>query len=125
MMTEYKLGQSVVNILGTDYNIFLKTTKEDASLNIYSGYCDKFEKKIVLRIFSEEEISKDNDYTENIEGMLNDTLIHELTHAFLYESGFNWTEISEEDICYWMSSNLLKLQKVYEKAKVIKYNKED
>lgn len=121
MMTEYKLSQSVVNILGTDYNIFLKTTQEDESLNIYSGYCDKFKKKIVIRIFSEEEISKDNDYTENIEGMLNDTLIHELTHAFLYESGFNWTEISEEDICYWMSSNLLKLNKIYEKVKIIKY----
>ena len=121
MMTEYKLSQSVVNILGTDYNIFLKTTQEDESLNVYSGYCDKFKKKIVIRIFSEEEMSKDNDYTENVEGMLNDTLIHELTHAFLYESGFNWTEISEEDICYWMSSNLLKLNKIYEKVKIIKY----
>ncbi len=120
-MTEYKLSQSVVNILGTDYNIFLKTTQEDESLNVYSGYCDKFKKKIVIRIFSEEEMSKDNDYTENVEGMLNDTLIHELTHAFLYESGFNWTEISEEDICYWMSSNLLKLNKIYEKVKIIKY----
>ena len=121
MMTEYKLSQSVINILGTDYNIFLKTTQEDESLNVYSGYCDKFKKKIVIRIFSEEEMSKDNDYTENVEGMLNDTLIHELTHAFLYESGFNWTEISEEDICYWMSSNLLKLNKIYEKVKIIKY----
>ena len=121
MMIEYKLSQSVVNILGTDYNIFLKTTQEDESLNVYSGYCDKFKKKIVIRIFSEEEMSKDNDYTENVEGMLNDTLIHELTHAFLYESGFNWTEISEEDICYWMSSNLLKLNKIYEKVKIIKY----
>lgn len=107
-MKEYKPSKQSVNVLGTEYNIFLKTKKEDVSLNIYSGYCDKFEKKIVIRISSEEEIEEGNDYTENIVGMLNDTLIHELTHAFLYESGFNWTDISEEDICCWMSSNLKK-----------------
>lgn len=117
-MTRYRLSAKSVNILGTEYKIELKTEEEDKSLEKYSGYCDKFLKKIVIRSLTEEEVAEGIDYTENIVGMLNDTLIHELTHAFMYESGINWTDLQEEDLCYWMSSNLQKIYSVYKIAEI-------
>ena len=100
----------VVNVLGTDYNVVAEERHENPLLKTYNGYCDPTAKEIiVVKDFDpdEVEISRPKEVKKHI-------LRHELTHAFLYESGLHeecWAD--NEEIVDWISMQFPKMALVF------------
>lgn len=100
----------VVNVLGTDYNVVAEERHENHLLKTYNGYCDPTAKEIiVVKDFDsdEVEISRPEEVKKHI-------LRHELTHAFLYESGLHeecWAD--NEEIVDWISMQFPKMALVF------------
>lgn len=72
-----------INVLGTEYEVLKCTNIEDVKLNECDGYIDATVKKIVV-------MGQWANHTMSMEAQnVNDDRIlrHEITHAFLYESG--------------------------------------
>lgn len=76
------------NVLGTIYNIYYKTSKEDIALETCGGYCDFFDNRITVKLFTEEEL-EDKYLTKNNTNFIKLVLRHEIVHAFLYEAGLS------------------------------------
>ena len=107
-----------VMVLGVRYSVFTAKKGKDPMLDRCQGYILPELKKIVL------DDSHKREHQEQV-------LRHELTHAFLYESGLDaesWGD--NEEIVDWialqvskmskaMSDACRKLKPLYEKAKVI------
>lgn len=77
-----------VNVLGTDYTVEVHKVSEDKSLkdNHWSGYCNGITKKIVVADLTEDEFF-DFENDKERELTRQEILRHEITHAFLNESG--------------------------------------
>lgn len=82
-----------VNILGTEYKIFVATEEERPKLKALecNGYMDFSTKEIVIAKFEQDERSIDDliEYAKKV-------LRHEIIHAFLYESGL-WNNSGSSD----------------------------
>lgn len=78
------------NVLGTEYKIEVHKISEDNELknNGWGGYCNEILKLIVVADVNEEEYY-DNCTDDEKEMIIKETLRHELTHAFLNESGLS------------------------------------
>ena len=74
-----------VNILGTEYRIYNRNEKDDPLLDekMRDGYTDFSTHEIVLCN------KKDDCELQDYENYKKSVLRHELTHAFLYESGLD------------------------------------
>lgn len=104
-----------VNILGTEYEIEYKSRdevqKEFDDEQIIDGYCDDFEKKIVIVDKMPEECTKM-------------TIRHEIIHAFLFESGlgFSWERPSntghDETTVDWFARQWDKIQSVFKSLEI-------
>ena len=96
-----------VNILGSEYDILFRNEEADKNLNNRDGYCDHTSRKIVVYDWTK------TDYTlEKIQKHINDTIRHEMTHAFLSESGLmhsSWAK--NEEIVDWIALQLPKMVK--------------
>lgn len=68
------------------------------------GYCDN----LMLKIYLRDDIPIQN---------LQRTLLHELTHAFLYSYGHRGDEFNEENICDFIESHLLNIYNLYNAIK--------
>ena len=110
----------IVNVLGTDYTIEIKLKKDDAKLENLDGYCDYTTKKIVCVDF-DDEYKSDPLASRNLEIPKNNTLKHELVHAFIYESGLSgevsWTY--SEELVDWIALQFGKMYKAFESIGVI------
>ena len=75
----------VVNVLGTDYSVFLDVPENDDPMlgGVCSGYCDKTAKRIV--VVGEMKASE----LDNWSVYRKECLRHELIHAFMFESGID------------------------------------
>lgn len=75
-----------VNILGTEYNIEF-TELKDSDID---GYCDYSSKHIVIR-------SDNSNKIEDFDWLQKKQLRHEITHAFMAESGLqsNWQHLDQ------------------------------
>jgi len=72
-----------IDVLGTEYTIYIKDKAEDAILNNCDGYCDKTSHSIVVT-------TKDAECDlDNFEVYQKKILRHEIIHAFLFESGLH------------------------------------
>ncbi len=96
-----------INVLGATYKIEeIKEQDKFMIENNLCGYCDFYEKKIVVLA---------SDTTSEKER-------HELTHAFLYECGLNdssdWAR--NEELIDWLAIQFPKIQALFEKAGVTK-----
>ena len=71
-----------VNVLGTDYSIYLDVPEsEDMILSDSDGYCDKTSHKIVICAPAENaDLDDFGEYRRKV-------MRHEIIHAFLFESG--------------------------------------
>lgn len=87
-MIDLKINEPVkVSIMGTIYDIYLKTDENIAKeLNVEvgekGGYCDPYEKIIAIAQYNTLKESKDH-----IEKAYELNLRHEIMHAFMFESG--------------------------------------
>ncbi len=79
-----------VSILGTEYTIETHKISEDETMkkNQWCGYCDEEQKLIVVADMTEKQYV-DIDSVESQEKIRKRTLRHEITHAFLNESGLS------------------------------------
>lgn len=99
-----------VNVLDTTYTIN-KIKEQDKFMieNNLCGYCDFYEKKIVVLA---------SDTTSEKE--LHEIERHEFIHAFLYECGLNdssdWPR--NEELIDWLAIQLPKINVLFEKAGV-------
>ncbi|WP_230397986.1 hypothetical protein [Novisyntrophococcus fermenticellae] len=104
-----------INVLGTEYEIFFKTSEEDKFLMDNAGYIDRSVKKIVIA-------QKDSDCElEDFEAYKKTVMRHEITHAFMEESGlsvnFEHKTIGiDETMVDWIAIQFPKLKKTFEEA---------
>ena len=119
----FYVEKMTINILGTDYRIEIHKYDEDPSLknNSWAGYCVSDVPLIVIADMDDKdhfsfdgEEDKDN-YTKSC-------LRHEITHAFLNESGLKdnsnpcsgeWAK--NEEIVDWIAIQYPKMKKVFDK----------
>lgn len=111
-----------VNILGTEYTIIKKKKEEDSYLNEKGaiGYCDYRDKQIAILDFENDERYKDES-ANSITQIKKETLLHEIIHAFYFESGLNdnalqfdgaWSR--NEEMIDWFAIQSSKIYKVFE-----------
>lgn len=113
-----------VNVLGTEYTIEVHKVSEDEYMknNRLSGYCEEENKRIVIADMSETEYF--NGMDEKAQQLYRKkTLRHELTHAFLNESGLSDNaSISEvgwakhEEMVDWIAIQFPKMVQVFKEA---------
>lgn len=112
----------IINVLGTEYKIELRQLKDDDVLKEYDGYCDSPNRIIVVREYTEEE-QKTGNMTDNIAEYNKKVLRHEITHAFLYESGLSGNSLQyenawarNEEMVDWIAIQFPKILKAFQDA---------
>lgn len=95
-----------VDILGTEYKVYIKTPEEDAKLNECNGYTDWTKKEICIGKFEPHVMS-----LQNQEAFLQKVLRHEIVHAFLFESGLTRDWAHNEDMVDWVAMQIEKINK--------------
>lgn len=119
--------KNTVNILGTEYTIETHKISEDETMrkNQWCGYCDEEKKLIVVADMSEKQYV-DIDSDEGQEQYRKKTLRHEITHAFLNESGLSdnsneycnaWAK--NEEMIDWFAIQSPKIIKVFNELEVL------
>lgn len=89
-----------INVLGTKYNVYTDTPKDDILLTKNDGYIAP-EKHIIVLDSANNPVHQRHVFT------------HELVHAFLYESGLDVeTWANNEEIVDWISLQLEKMHKL-------------
>lgn len=78
-----------VSILGTEYVIEYRSSKEDKILEDSDGYTDLYSKLIVV-------VNDENGNIKDYNAYRKKVLRHEIVHAFLYESGLAHNSIQVE-----------------------------
>lgn len=103
-----------ISVLGTDYQLLTRSSADDQKLVDNSGYCDQYEKIIVVSDFTDEQ--DDVMCVGNLEELRKKVTRHELIHAFLGESGLRecseWAE--NEEMVDWFANQSPKIYKVFE-----------
>lgn len=111
----------VVNVLGTDYSVYMDVQrKDDPLIDRCDGYCDKTTKRIAIAgIGNDSELGDFSVYEKS-------NLRHELIHAFLFESGLdgnsrwgNGTDDHPEQTVQWIALQFPKILKAFEQVGAI------
>lgn len=103
------MNNTVINILGTEYDFKITTDKEDATLINNDGYCDVYKKIIV---FESEYNQNDQSSIKDFEALKKRVKRHEIIHAYLAESGLmDFTE--NEQLVDWIAWQFPKLLKTF------------
>lgn len=115
--------RKTINVLGTEYSIEIRKMQDDELLkkNNWAGYCSAMSRLIVIADFDDTtefsfatEAAKDV-YTKR-------TIRHEITHAFLNESGlmdnamYEGSWATNEEMVDWIALQLPKICKVCEEV---------
>lgn len=102
-----------VSILGTEYDVLVRSVEEDPKLEQCVGYCEQYSKKIVLNDMAGAE--KDVMVVENMEEFKKKVLRHEIIHAFFGESGLrSCSEYAEdEELVDWIAIQFPKILKAF------------
>lgn len=115
-----EIKDTTINVLGTTYTIKFLDKEDDSFLkeNDVYGYCDRTSKSIVVMI--KPKTSTLDDY----EFIYKQTLRHEITHAFMNESGLadSWMHVSlghDETIIDWFAIQSPKMYKVFSKLGIL------
>lgn len=105
-----------VSILGTEYDVLVRSVEEDPKLEQCVGYCEQYSKKIVLNDMAGAE--KDVMVVENIEEFKKKVLRHEIIHAFFGESGLRSCSkyAEDEELIDWIAIQFPKILKAFEQA---------
>lgn len=116
MLTESR----TINVLGTDIKIIFREEKQDSQLEEMGGYFDSSENLIVVKIPEKEKNS-----LGNLENWQKKVMRHEIIHAFLYESGLDWSAspsdcwATNEEMVDWMAIQMPKILKVLREQKLV------
>lgn len=106
-----------INILGSPWNIYYRSPKDDKGLERGDGYCDKTTKTIV--------VTTENGDLDDFKSYQKKIVRHEIIHAFLHESGLdcNWQHAEQfghdETMIDWIAIQFSKLLQAFKEAKVL------
>lgn len=110
-----------VSVLGVSYELKYRLKSQDKALEGCDGYCDTSVKQIVVRDYTEAE-RQDPGNLKDLDAYKRKCMRHELTHAFLYESGLSVNGTSPEswpaceEIVDWMAIQGPKLYAAWQRA---------
>ena len=109
----------LINILGTEYTVSVRSEKDDEVLKKCDGYCDYTTKEIVIRDISEDE--RDPDDVKDIEVYTRKVLRHEIIHAFFFESGLGVCSsyAYNDELVDWIAYQLPKMAKLFEELQIL------
>ena len=93
-----------VYILGSEYVVKCDTRKNLGLSENTEGECRFYTKEILIST----DVPADNEKEREL--LMHETIMHELAHAFLYESGFV-TDAFNEKWAEWLSVNVFKMIK--------------
>ena len=121
------MEKQTVNVLGTEYTIETHKISEDETMknNQWSGYCDEEQKLIVVADMTEKPYI-DIDSVEGQDRYRKKTLRHEITHAFLNESGLSdcssvpshaWAK--HEEMVDWFAIQSPKIFKMFQELDIL------
>lgn len=115
---EYNLPIKV-NVLGTEYKIFYRTSETDLKLENNDGYCEIYKKEIVIdrKLFEPSDDPKLLDRLD-IQGLK--VIRHEIIHAFISESGLweNSEWARNEEMTDWIAKQFPKMYKVFSELNI-------
>ena len=110
-----------INVLGTKYYVYTDVSVyKDKSLENRFGYCTPTMRRIVVADLNTIDGWKDEPFYSKMVQQ-NETLRHEIIHAFLYESGlwgcnrFEGAWSMNEEMVDWLATQFPKILKVFEK----------
>lgn len=105
-----------VNVLGTEYAIDILPRSEDKALADMDGYCDDSVKRLVIAGAAADDTRPDQ--KRDLEAVKKKVLRHEITHAFLCESGLaeNSYWAQNEELVDWIAIQGPKLIKAWQEA---------
>ena len=110
-----------VNVLGVEYSIRYKTEEEDAFPKEADGCCDTSIKRITIRQHTQED--RNEPYAlKDLDEYQRKVLRHEITHAFLFESGLSVNAYSpaswagNEEMVDWFAIQGPKIMKAWQEA---------
>ena len=109
-----------IEVLGTTIRVQFREEKQDKALEECDGYFDASESLIVVKIPKEYGMS-----LGNLENYQKKVLRHEITHAFLYESGMahcsgtadSWAV--HEEMVDWFAIQSPKIYKVFQEQGLV------
>lgn len=105
-----------INVLGADYNVTVSNDAKEPRLVGCDGFCDETTREI----FAEDYKFKMDDpgSKRNLKIQTKKVLRHELTHAFLFESGLaeNSPFAQNEELVDWIAIQGPKLYKAWQEA---------
>ena len=116
MLTEPK----VITILGTDIQVLFRKEADDPQLEDMGGYYDSSKNLIVVKIHE-----KDKNSLGDLEIWQRKTLRHEIIHAFLHESGLDWSTsaadswAANEEMVDWFAIQAPKILKVFQEMELM------
>ena len=108
----------IVDILGTPWTVQEKPQSDDTKLQEFGGYCDQTIKVCVVQDFK-----TGNDPLElsDLSMVKNQTIRHEVIHAFLFESGLssssNWAD--NEEMVDWFAAQFPKILKAFQELECL------
>ena len=98
------------NVLGQDYDIIIDDTLKDKNKD---GECLMYEKEIHIRA-AQDMLEQDASMSAKVTSW-NETLRHELIHAFFFEAGLA-DYCSDETLVDFIAQQFPKLQKIFTEA---------
>ena len=98
------------NVLGQDYNIIIDDTLKDSSKD---GECLMYEKEIHIRAV-QDMLEKEASMSSKVTSW-NETLRHELMHAFFFEAGLA-DYCSDETLVDFIAQQFPKLHKLFDET---------
>lgn len=118
-----KKAYAKVKILGAKYSIYKLNKKEDKRLSDKDGYCDFYQKVIVVE--KQKDDPDDINKMQSLKLYENNVLRHEIIHAFLHESGLDicshniesWAR--DEEMIDWMALQFPKMRKIFKKLNIL------
>lgn len=126
-MNRYGAGgeavRKTINVLGTEYRIEIRKIQDDELLkkNNWAGYCSSMSRLIVIADF--DDTAEFSFATEEAKDVYTKrTIRHEITHAFLNESGlmdnamYEGSWATNEEMVDWIALQLPKICKVCEEV---------
>ena len=100
-----------IDILGTEWQVKLTTSKQDPRLEGCNGCCDPTTKELLI----ETEIEECNATVGDMSMEKARVIRHEIIHAYLYESGlhYNCKWATNEEAVDWIALQFPKLQETF------------
>lgn len=115
---------NTVNILGTPYTIKRVNAGQDEYMEkmSFGGYCNGNDKEIVILNLKTTEEWK-NEPEKTIKNQEAETMRHEIIHAFLNESGLQWSSFvpdkawaKNEEMVDWFAIQSPKIYRAFQEA---------